>query len=180
MFLQGRKNKWTGIINLVKAFNLLESDCAELHICGMGHMPGLTSLIKANQNIIYHGLVSDERLNEICSMADIFVNPRPINISGTRYNFPSKLLEYMAYNRPIISTWTEGLDPIYREVLLVTKDDSPGEIANLMKQVIDLPIHTIKSNCEKLELFVKTHKKSSIQANRFIDWLTQMVIKKRL
>jgi hypothetical protein len=54
---------------------------------------------------------------------------------GNEINFPSKLFDYLAWDKPIISTWTKSLSPIYKKVLHVV-DDNPIAIAFAMSSYL--------------------------------------------
>lgn len=113
----------TGIFEFIDIFKNLNSKSYVLHIYGKED-----SIFFKNQknkfgnNIISHGFVSDEELDIACKNAFAFVNPRPIDNYGSENNFPSKLLMYLSYNKPIISTKTKGLAPNYDNILLYYSD----------------------------------------------------------
>ena len=54
-----------------------------------------------------------EKLNE----ADVLVNPRNMDLPENANNFPSKIMEYMATGKPIISTRFPGNERFEKHVL---------------------------------------------------------------
>jgi glycosyltransferase involved in cell wall biosynthesis len=84
--------------------------------------------------------------------------------------FPSKLLEYLPYGKPIVSTWTEGLSPEYRDLLLVPEGNAPEAFAHLIDEAL------IYSRDEQLALqrrisgWASTHT-WKIQAERLSTWI---------
>lgn len=55
------------------------------------------------------GFLGAEELDTICSDAYAFLNPRDPCFSPSNTNFPSKILKYMSYSKPILSTDTAGM-----------------------------------------------------------------------
>ena len=106
---------------LLNAFRLLRRDDCELWICGKGDNSNLRDAVKIDPRIKYIGLLPRDELAERMNKADIFVNPRPSNIPGNERNFPSKLLEYLGYLKPIVSTMAQA-GPDYRDLLFVPRD----------------------------------------------------------
>ena len=51
-------------------------------------------------------------------------------------SFPSKLFDYLSWNKPIISTCTKSLDPVYRIILHIV-DDNPVSIAIAMRSYLE-------------------------------------------
>jgi glycosyltransferase involved in cell wall biosynthesis len=67
------------------------------------------------------------------------VNPRPSRLIENRYNFPSKLMEYLAAGRPIISTATSDVADHYGDRLVVLADETPAGLARCIEDTIALP-----------------------------------------
>jgi hypothetical protein len=109
---------WTGIVDFViKYNNILNKLGIELHIYGNGKSEELIDISNSCSNLFLHGFVSDDELRYACLNASAFINPRPINVKYGENNFPSKLLYYIPYCKPILSTLTEGLAPKYSNVI---------------------------------------------------------------
>ncbi len=114
----GAISPWTGIVEFASLFNnFSEHINVELHIIGRGQSHKIELLAKKNAKIKYFGFVTDDVLKRHCSNAYAFINPRPLDIPSSENNFPSKLLLYLSYGKPILSTKTKGISPDYDSVL---------------------------------------------------------------
>ncbi len=131
----GSLNKWTGIKEFIKVFAELNDDDFSLEIYGKGDEQSLKKEIQkvGGQNISVHGFVSEDKLTEVCNKAWAFINPRPMEIDLGENNFPSKLLLYMPFYKPVISTKTKGLSPDFDNVLIYYKnvEDLRGSLEQL-------------------------------------------------
>ncbi len=112
----GTQTKLTGLIDFVKLFEYFKDERYELHIYGKGENTTLKRLSMKDQRIKLKGFVPDNILNTACCSAYAFINPRLNNIVANR-TFPSKLLFYLRYNKPIISTKTQSLSPKYDQLI---------------------------------------------------------------
>lgn len=83
---------------------------------------------RRDPRVVYGGVVPPAELSEIYARADLLVNPRPPEQELVRYSFPSKLLEYMAVGRPVLSTRLPTIPAEFDTYLLYTEAD-PGSIA---------------------------------------------------
>ena len=101
----GRLEKAKGIIELIKAFDMVKKihKSVKLVIIGDGSLRNFVkSKMKHNDDIIYLGFFDFHELKKIYSISDIFVLP-------THYeSFGLVLIEAMAFRLPIISTLVEG------------------------------------------------------------------------
>lgn len=90
---------------------------------------GLLTVLKDDPRVTLTGALPAERLDAVCRAADVFLAPRETGTDFARTTFPSKVLAYLAYAKPIVSTWTEGLTSDYREILdLAPLADFPAHI----------------------------------------------------
>lgn len=75
-------------------------------------------------NVVFTGFLSSVELNLICALAHGFINPRLVNnCPENQYNFPSKLLLFLRYEKPIICSVTAGISPEYEKFLTPIYDD---------------------------------------------------------
>lgn len=151
----GALSKWTGIIDFIDLFDEIDSDEYVLHIYGKGDPDILEKKNKLIGNrIILHGFVSDDELDQASKNAYAFINPRPQDLFRSENNFPSKILHYLSYNKPVISTKTKGLSPDYNDILLYYSDqksfnaciqliNNPEYYANIATKISNfIPINT--------------------------------------
>ncbi len=167
----GSLGHWGGVDFLVDGFRRLERDDAELWICGHGENPRVERAAREDNRIRFLGLVSEEKLREVSERAWVFVNPRPSDIPMNAANFPSKVLEYLSYCKPIVSTWTGGLAPRYREILTVLDEETPEGMAAALDAVLDWSPDRRDEHAERVRRFVEEEKLWESQARRLTRWL---------
>lgn len=125
----------------------------------------------------YVGFLNREELHAVNLRATAFINPRPAYISDNRMTFPSKLLSYLAYGKPIISTWTDGLSPEYRELLWVadSKDGFVQQCATLVDQAFATSAEERKLLADKIASWIDSGHKWDQQAMRLVQFVSSLV-----
>lgn len=159
---------------LVRAFEGVKNPEARLHLTGKGADAAFKALVRADARITLHGLVPEAKLNEVCSEAELFVNPRPSRFPENAENFPSKLLEYLSWSRPVISTMTPGVHPEYRDVLTVLEQETDEAMAHAIADVLDWPDSRYIAQTEKIAAWIEAKRLWSMQARRFLGWLSNL------
>ena len=168
----GAMNKWAGIDYLVSAFSTLDRTDICLQICGPGEpTPETRQTIESDSRIEFLGLVSEERLREVSTATDVFVNPRPSRIPGNESNFPSKVLEYLTYGKPVISTITPGISPEYQDVLIPVSEETDAGLAEAISRTVDLSRAEKESIYQRTVDLIEGSKTRESQAMRLIDWM---------
>jgi glycosyltransferase involved in cell wall biosynthesis len=164
----GSVARYAGVKLLVDAFELCNDD-RELWICGKGNDPDVAAAAGRNPRIRRFGYVTDEELVQLANRADVFVNPR--GSAGNDGNFPSKVLDYLSYRKPVVSTWTPGLSPEYRRVLVCTPDESPAALASTIEGVLCWSQARRDEYAAAVERFLVDTRSWSRQALRLREWL---------
>lgn len=162
-----------GASYLVDAFRRVERGDIELWICGFGSNADVDRAAAEDPRVRFLGLVPEARLHEICERATMFVNPRPSSRPGNAGNFPSKLLHYLKYGKPIISTWTAGIEPGYRRVLTVLEEETAECLARTIEDVASWDGERRAAVAGEVRRFVESEKLWSVHAERLVRWVEQ-------
>ena len=162
----GSFHKWGGASMLLDAIKYIKSNDFELWLCGPGNDAVYKLAAKCDNRIKCYGLVTTKKLYQLYHNTDVFLNPRPVSMQGNELNFPSKLFDYLAWKKPIISTWSKSLSSEYRKILHLTKDN-PKSFAQAMGKYISPEKFSFKINkyytekktwtngCKKIISFLK-------------------------
>ncbi len=164
-----------GASYLMKAFERVERKDLELWICGFGSNVDVDRAVEQDERVRFLGLLPEDELHEVCERATLFVNPRPSALPENAGNFPSKLVDYLKYGKPIISTWTDGIAPSYRRILTVLDEETPECLARTIEEVADWDAERRGERMEEMREFVRTEKLWPVQIRRLLDWLESEV-----
>jgi glycosyltransferase involved in cell wall biosynthesis len=170
----GAISRHTGIDFLIKAFNLVKTEDVKLVICGKGDNEFLMKALQKNNRITFLGMVNEQKLVSLYYNAYMFINPRLITKKTNNSNFPSKILEYMSYCKPIISTYTGGIDPVYKEIIDFVKTDDPKELADKIDEIACWEEFKYIQKSELIKSFVERNKIWSKLAKAFDDWVGEI------
>lgn len=152
----GNISKLTGIIEFASLFNEIQDESIELHIYGKGDDQNLSLLSEQNKNIKIFGFVDDETLEIAMYSAWIFVNPRSLSEESIQNTFPSKILEYLRYGKPIISTKSSGISNKYDNFLFYYNSKDLRTLKHIFNY--------LKSNNE--EFYIKFNEDARVFCNQ--------------
>jgi glycosyltransferase involved in cell wall biosynthesis len=97
-------------------------------------------LVEEETRIVYGGFVDAATLlPELCA-ADLLINPRPTSEDFATMSFPSKLIEYLATGRPVLTTRIPSIPATLSEHFYYIKDESTEGIRTAIRAVMDLSI----------------------------------------
>ena len=159
-----------GVTQLARAFSKINDEEIQLWICGRGENPELKRMAELDQRIKLHGFVEENELARLANKAFAFANPRPNSFAPNKLNYPSKLLLYLAYGKPVISTFTDGMSPEYDELLTPIKDETDECLGEAIKQVLNMEEGKHKDMRNRIAKFNETHT-WVYQVERFVSWL---------
>ncbi|MEZ0314472.1 MAG: glycosyltransferase [Myxococcota bacterium] len=162
----GALTRGAGVELAIDSFGHVRGTGAQLAIYGKGDTQRIRALAARDPRIVVHGLVSGAELAEALKSASVLVNPRLPDLIENQRNFPSKLLEYISYAKPIVSTWTAGLTNDYRKVLHVA-DADPVAFGRMIDECLALDESSLSDSRERATKFAATRSWNA-QADRLI------------
>ena len=126
-----------GVANLITAWRSAPIVGWELHITGHGQLTGMLRQMAENvPGVVFHGLVSRQKLVELMSSAKICINPHAV--SQTPGNvFAFKIIEYLATGAHCVTTPMGKLETDLETGITYMPDNSPETIAATLKRVIE-------------------------------------------
>ncbi|MBE5851366.1 MAG: glycosyltransferase family 4 protein [Lachnospiraceae bacterium] len=99
----------TGVDRLLEAFSNVNHPNIRLFISGKGSLESLVEqATDGDERIVYLGCPSYEEYMANLERADVLVNPRNMELAENANNFPSKIMEYLATGKRIVSTKFPG------------------------------------------------------------------------
>ena len=114
----GTISTWTGIYDFTKDFcNCSKCKNLVLDIYGKGDISPIKHLIDG-KHVRFFGYVNYNTLLSAASSAYAFINPRPGSTPAELNNYPSKISFYLGFGKPILSTRTCNISPIYDKFIL--------------------------------------------------------------
>lgn len=133
----GSLTEENGLPTLLESFIQLDITKYELHIYGKGSLVELVSSYSAKyDNIIFFGFKDVETIRTAQVNADLLINPRPKSQPFVKYSFPSKMLEYLASQTPILTTRIYGIDE-FADFLTIYDDESITGLKNAINKIFD-------------------------------------------
>jgi len=171
----GAHTEEAGMSLLVAAIPLVTADIMFTITGDRGRHQGLTELMARDARVQTVGWVSAMTLDEICRSATAFVNPRPPAHGLSLASFPSKLMTYLAYGKPVASTWTPGLADDYRDLLLVADDESPRGLAAAIDRAVSMDMHSRGRLRNKIKAFLVPGRLWETQGLRFAEFFDRRI-----
>lgn len=161
-----------GINELCKAFINIHKENEELHIYGDGSFKKqLEDICIKHPYIKYYGVVPVEEVVKEELKATLLVNPRSPEGEFTKYSFPSKTMEYMVTGTPVAMCKLPGMPDEYCEYLYLFESGSYMVIQKKLREILDLPVDSLREHGSRARKFV-LHKKNNIQqAKKIINFI---------
>lgn len=130
-------NEFSGIKILLDAFSLIEKSNYRLIITGKGPLSNLVkSHSKRDSRIEYKGFISKSEISDLRKSADILISPRLPDEFETKYTFPSKLFDYLASGKAVISFDLDGISPGFKNYLNIPNCLTALCLAQMMEKII--------------------------------------------
>ena len=166
----GTLNARYGILDLIKAFSLIQGDQYQLWICGYGDsLEVINKAIESDGRIKYLGIKNSDEVRLLQRKATILVNPRHSTEEYTKYSFPSKTMEYLASGTPTVMCKLPGIPEEYYEHLFFFEDETIEGYKDKMIELSQMPKAFLRKKGISAALFIKEMKNSRVQSKKVLD-----------
>ena len=170
----GTLRKIFGVMNLVRAFQLLDDPDAELWICGSGDSKeDIENAVKQDSRIKFFGLVDSQTALKMQCQAMVLVNPRTSEGEYTKYSFPSKTMEYLLSGKSTIINRLPGIPDEYYDFVYTPKDESVEALTECILSVLTMDSDTRKMRAKCGREFIISQKNSKKQTRRILDMINR-------
>ena len=149
----GTITKLTGIDKFAMQFAKLNIEGIELHVYGRGDISNIKKLATKFNKIKVFGYVSLVELKKAMNDAFCYVNPRNEVEEFNQNTFPSKLLEYVSYGKPILSTFSTSLDTEFNKLLLLYDSDNIMSLNEQLMVIKNMNNDELTAHKNKLRLY---------------------------
>lgn len=161
-----------GIISLLDAFSMISDQSYELWIAGAGDaVEEVKQRSLFDSRIKYWGYVTKREVQELQNKATILINTRKNEGDYVKYSFPSKTMEYMMSEKPVVMYKLDGVPDEYDEYLYYIKDNTVESLKDAIVEVCELDVLSRKEQAMRAKLFIKNNKNPYVQANKIVDMI---------
>lgn len=166
----GKLSKSGGLDVLFALPQLITAENVRFIYGGKGYpadVARLNALAASDSRVDFRGFVEDHDVAELFGLADVFINPRDPDDVVNEMVFPSKIMHYLQTGKTVVSTWTKGLDPVYRDLMLIAKTTTVQDFANATMEAVEETMEQRSLRSECIAKFLKGSRLWATQAQRF-------------
>lgn len=163
-----------GIDVMLEAFAKLRGDHYRLWITGDGPFESVVrEAATRDPRIHYWGLLPRNEMLALCRRATALLNPHSLRNPTASYAFPSKLLEYLAIGRPVLSTFSSPeVHERYGSLVVAIDGEGPDAIVSAVERLEAMSENERAEMGAEARRFVFENATWRVQAQRVASFLT--------
>lgn len=134
----------------------------------------MNNMLAKDERVEQRGFISESELNRLSESATVFISVSDPKNGQNAINFPSKLLRYLSWGVPVVSTWLESYSPDFQQVLQ-TRCITVDEFISRLDEVIGF---TPDDRCimfEKTKKWFERNLTWEVQINRLLVFLENLI-----
>ena len=169
----GGVNRMNGIDKLLKAFTLINNNRFSLVIYGDGELrEEVVAAARDDLRITYGGRVSDSELIPALFSASLLINPKPVDKEYAQTSFPSKLLEYLAVGRPVLTTRVVSIPPEMVDCFLYIDIDTAVGVSEALMRVSRLPAKSREDMAVRAQQTVRSLYSEAVIGRKVVSFVS--------
>ncbi len=170
----GSLHREYGICELIDAFKKLEGEDYRLYIAGSGNaVDYVKDSSVEDSRIQYVGLLEAEEVKRLQLSATVLVNPRSKDGIDAKYSFPSKTIEYMLRERPVLMNRLPGMDLEYENYIFTPERCGVSDFAHAIKYICNLTDAERSEIAKDARKYVLENKNHIVQMKKVLDMIRE-------
>lgn len=167
----GALDYWRGLDFMKKVVRMCGRQDVRFIFCGKCDRDAMRKEFSNDSRVEICGFLPNDDVDKICRAATLFLNVRDPNVGDNIVNYPSKVPQYLAWGKPVISTWLKSFSPDHRDVLCVAESNTPEAFLSKIDEVISWDASVYEKHFNKVKLWYNTYKDWRVQAGRLVDFM---------
>ena len=119
----------------------------------------------------YIGVLERKEATEFAKEADILIIPHSTRFKQLRYQFSSKMFDYMACKKPVIVSPMDGFPDEYRKFVFVADRDDAVAYVEQIRIIMDMPKEMMEKRLTLAREFVLSNRTWKAQARRILQFI---------
>ncbi|HNV01854.1 MAG TPA: glycosyltransferase [Vicinamibacterales bacterium] len=167
-----------GVGLVLEAFGRLGEPGFVLLVAGQGPLQAVVKAAAARDaRILPLGFLGPEDLASAYARADVLLNIRLTESNPAPYHFPSKLHEYLATGRLVISTPAAHIRDEYGDFCLILEREDADALAELMQRAARMPAGERRAVGQRAREYMRAEKTWTAQGRRIAAYLAAAAAK---
>lgn len=133
----GKMEKYGGITKLIEAIKNIptEYENFRFEFYGKGESLDLLQLAQVDKRVLLKGFVSEKDLESAFKRANAFLSPLDLTFGDNKMVFPSKIINYLRFQKPIIASKSKGISREYDDVLFYVRDNDANDWKLIIEKI---------------------------------------------
>jgi len=169
----GALDYWRGLDFMRRVIKCCKRQDVRFVFCGKCDKAKMWAAFDNDPRVEIKGFLSNEEVDSVCRSADVFLNVREPSVGDNILNYPSKVPNYLAYGKPVVSTWIDSFSPDYRDILDVC-DNTPDGFVHMLDRVLTRTDEQRGCQYNRIKTWFCNCKSWAAQARRLIGFLEKI------
>lgn len=172
----GSLDYWRGLGFMQEVVRNCRRSDVRFVFCGKCDKTKMAAEFANDPRVDVRGFLSKDELDDVCREADVFLNVRTPGLGDNLVNYPSKIPNYLAWCKPVVTTWNDSFSPDYREILDVC-DGTPEGFVQTLDKVLSRGADELELKSQQIREWFAVRKTWPCHALRLKNWLQGEVLR---
>jgi glycosyltransferase involved in cell wall biosynthesis len=178
--MAGNISELNGIKEVIEGFKLTSNPNYRLSIAGSGALqPLVEAAAETDSRIELLGYLSFEQVLALYEEADCIVNMRLTKRLKSNYLFPSKLFEYLASGKPVITTCPGHVADEYSQIAILLHEETAEALRIAIDTVAAMSCEERQRLGEKAVQHMREHSTWNAVGWQMVSYMMSINLKKR-
>lgn len=171
----GKMESYGGIERIINSIENMPSELDDItfEFYGKGSSRKLIELSNRDERVKLKGFVSELDLEKAFQKATAFLSPLDLSIEDNRMVFPSKIMNYLRYKKPIIASKSAGIGKEYEGVLFFVSENGSDSWGNMILKIASYEESDFKIVAEKSRVLLQ-QKTWDNQVGKLLDFINKI------